>query len=105
MCAGSFATTTNSLLQGSKKGTNAFAATQRGRKPDPSPPPPPAPPPAPPPPPPPRPRPPFKPGMKNVLFIMSAELNVYGSTHMHTPNFDKLGASSTVFERGYIAVS
>ena len=36
---------------------------------------------------------------------MRAELGIYGSKHMHTPNFDKFGASSTVFERGYIAVS
>jgi hypothetical protein len=80
-------------------------------KPDPLPPLPPLPPPPPPPrpPPPPTPRPPFKRGQKNVLFVMSddmrAELGVYGSEHMHTPNFDAFGASATVFERGYIAVS
>lgn len=45
----------------------------------------------------------------NILFIgsddMRAELGIYGSEHMHTPNLDRLGNSGTVFERGYIAVS
>ena len=72
-------------------------------------PPDPPPSPLPPPPPPPGPRPPFKQGLKNVLFIgsddMRAELGTYGSAHMHTPNLDRLGASGTVFERAYIAVS
>jgi hypothetical protein len=70
---------------------------------------PPDPPPPPPPPPPPSPRPPYAKGLKNVLFIgsddMRAELGTYGSAHMHTPNLDRLGASGTVFERAYIAVS
>jgi hypothetical protein len=77
--------------------------------PGPAPPPYPPQPPPPPPPPPPGPRPPFKPGDMNILFIgsddMRAELGVYGSDHMHTPNLDRLGNSGTVFERGYIAVS
>jgi hypothetical protein len=63
----------------------------------------------PPPTPPPAPRPPFNPKNLNVLYIMSddmrTELNTYGSTYMHTPNFDKFAASGTLFERGYIAVS
>jgi arylsulfatase A-like enzyme len=36
---------------------------------------------------------------------MRAELSIYGSEHMHTPNFERLAAMGTVFERGYIAVS
>lgn len=47
--------------------------------------------------------------MKNILFIasddMRAELGVYGSSYMTTPNLDRLGNSGTVFERGYIAVA
>lgn len=60
-------------------------------------------------PPPPAPRPPYKSGNLNVLFIasddMRAELSIYGSSHMHTPNFERLAKMSTVFDRGYIAVS
>ena len=36
---------------------------------------------------------------------MRAELGIYGSAHMHTPNLDRLGESGTIFDRGYIAVS
>ena len=101
-CAGNPAETC-----GAKDFVSILTFSCSGDHPDPYPPVPPPPPPTPPPTP--TPRPPFKAGLKNVLFIMSddmrAELGVYGSTHMHTPNFDKFGASSTVFERGYIAVS
>jgi arylsulfatase A-like enzyme len=36
---------------------------------------------------------------------MRAELGAYGSSHMHTPHLDHFGASGTVFDRAYIAVS
>ncbi|MDW7694741.1 sulfatase [Flammeovirgaceae bacterium SG7u.111] len=41
----------------------------------------------------------------NVLFIavddLRTELNCYGSTHMKTPNFDRLANMSTLFEQAY----
>jgi len=90
------------------RGTIELMHFQCQGRPDPTPPPIAPPPPTPPPPPPP-PRPAFKKGSKNVLFIatddMRAELGTYGSDYMTTPNLDRLAASGTLFERGYIAVS
>lgn len=41
----------------------------------------------------------------NILFIavddLRPELNVYGANHIQSPNLDKLGAESMVFERAY----
>lgn len=36
---------------------------------------------------------------------MRAELGLYGSQHMHTPNLDALANESLVFDRAYIAIS
>ncbi|MGC9352884.1 MAG: sulfatase-like hydrolase/transferase [Mariniphaga sp.] len=42
---------------------------------------------------------------KNVLFIavddLRAELNCYGSTHMHTPNIDQLASDGMLFTNAY----
>ncbi|MEO1011845.1 MAG: sulfatase [Bacteroidota bacterium] len=44
----------------------------------------------------------------NVLFIMvddlRPELGIYGAKHIHSPNIDKLGGQSIVFERAYVNV-
>ncbi len=41
----------------------------------------------------------------NILFIASDdlrnELNCYGQTHVHTPNFDRLAAEGMLFDRAY----
>ena len=41
----------------------------------------------------------------NVLFIavddLRPELSCYGAQHIHSPNFDRLAATSMTFERAY----
>ncbi len=45
----------------------------------------------------------------NVLFLsvddLRPELAVYGATHMHTPNMDRLANAGTLFERAYAMVA
>ena len=45
----------------------------------------------------------------NVLFFavddLGAYLNSYGHPHLHTPNFDRLKAMGTQFNRAYVSVS
>eukprot|EP01065_Artemidia_motanka_P008387 TRINITY_DN14215_c0_g1_i1.p1 TRINITY_DN14215_c0_g1~~TRINITY_DN14215_c0_g1_i1.p1 ORF type:complete len:539 (+),score=166.32 TRINITY_DN14215_c0_g1_i1:50-1618(+) len=45
----------------------------------------------------------------NVLMIaiddQRPELGCYGAAHMHTPNYDRLAARSTLFERAYVQVA